>query len=139
MALTLSGQGLIGFSSSGPSSRLGGLTMRNGLPDQRTLQRRLRAARALQDVTLRALAERLDPSWKLSERTLRKLESGESEVTERALQPIAAALEVPYGWFTTDDPFAPWRGAESPALAAEFERRLRALEARVSEPGNAST
>jgi transcriptional regulator with XRE-family HTH domain len=111
---------------------------RNGLPDQRTLQRRLRAARALQDVTLQALAQHLDPSWKLSERTLRKLEGGESPITERSLRPIADALEVPYGWFTADDPFAPWRGAESPEQAAEFERRLRALEARISEPGNAN-
>jgi transcriptional regulator with XRE-family HTH domain len=84
--------------------------MSKGLPDQRTLQRRLRAARALQDITVRALAERLDPSWKLSERTLRKLETGESEVTERALRPIADALEMPYQWFVTDDPLAPFRG-----------------------------
>ena len=47
----------------------------NGL-SQDTMQRRLRAARALQGVSLKELASRLDPSWKLSERTLRKLEVG---------------------------------------------------------------
>lgn len=108
-----------------------GLDMSKGLPDQRTLQRRLRAARALQDITVRALAERLDSSWKLSERTLRKLETGESEITERALRPIADALEIPYQWFVTPDPLAPFRG--EPSDAAEFDRRLAALEERISE------
>jgi transcriptional regulator with XRE-family HTH domain len=91
----------------------------------------MRAARALQDITVRALAERLDPSWKLSERTLRKLETGESEITERALRPIADALEMPYQWFITPDPLAPFRGELSDAEA--FESRLAALEERISE------
>jgi transcriptional regulator with XRE-family HTH domain len=116
---------------------MGGFDMRNGTPDQQALQRRLRAALTLQGVTLRALAERLDPSWKLSERTLRKLTSGESDVTERSLRPIADALEVPYEWFTTGDVFAPWRGAD-PARAEEFERRLAALEAQIAERGQSA-
>lgn len=115
-----------------------------GLPNQEQLQRRLRAARALEGVTLRELASRLDASWKLSERTLRKLESGESEVTERALHPIADALGVPYHWFVTADPLGPWREAEQTGLAAEFERRLLALEARLGQldvdpPGDPSS
>lgn len=103
-----------------------------GLPNQEQLQRRLRAARTLEGVTLRELASRLDASWKLSERTLRKLESGESEVTERALRPIATALGVPYHWFITDDPLGPWRETERSGLAAEFEQRLAALELRLA-------
>lgn len=102
-----------------------------GMLDQATLRRRLRAARALQDVSLRELAGRLDPSWKLSERTLRKLESGESEVTERALHAIADALGVPFGWLIAEDPFGPWRTTATPQMAAEFERRLSELEARI--------
>jgi transcriptional regulator with XRE-family HTH domain len=104
-------------------------------PEQTVLRRRLRAARALQDVSIRELASRLDPSWKLSERTLRKLEGGESDITERALRPIADALDVPFGWLTSADPLQPWRTAASPELAAEFERRLAALEARLGESG----
>jgi transcriptional regulator with XRE-family HTH domain len=100
------------------------------LPEQSELRSRLRAARTLQGVTLKDLAARLDPSWKLSERTLRKLENGESDITERALRPIAEALEVPYQWLIAPDPFGPWRVA-SPEAQAEFERRLSALEARI--------
>lgn len=103
-------------------------------PEQAVLQRRLRAARALQDVSLKELASRLDPTWKLSERTLRKLEGGESTITERALRPIADALDVPFGWLTSEDPLQPWRATASPELAAEFERRLAALEAKVGAP-----
>jgi transcriptional regulator with XRE-family HTH domain len=106
------------------------------LPEQTELRSRLRAARTLRQVSLRELAGLLDSSWKLSERTLRKLESGESEITERALRPIAAALDVPFGWFVTDDPLGPWRGPENAELAAEFERRLEALESRLRDLGD---
>jgi transcriptional regulator with XRE-family HTH domain len=103
------------------------------LPEQTELRSRLRAARTLRQVSLKELADQLDPSWKLSERTLRKLESGESEITERALRPIAAALDVPFGWFVTEDPLGPWRGTENAELAAEFERRLAALESQIRD------
>ena len=106
--------------------------MGNGLPTQDELQRRLRAARALQGVTLAELAARIDPDERLSERTLRKLEAGDAEITRRYLRPIAKALHIPIRWFTDDDPLAPLRGGASPAEAEDFERRLAALEARIA-------
>jgi transcriptional regulator with XRE-family HTH domain len=101
------------------------------VPDQLALRRRLRAARTLQGVTLRELADRIDPVWKLSERSLRKLESGESEITERSLRPIGEALDVPYGWLVAEDPFAPWRMPDP----VELERRLAGLERAVEALG----
>lgn len=110
--------------------------MANGLPEQERLRRRLRAVRIMVGLTLRELAEKLDPTWKLSERTLRKLENNESEITERALRPIAEAMDWPYAWFITDDPAAPWRrGVENQELAEEFERRLALLEANLRALG----
>jgi len=121
--------GLIDLVNSRKEGLLSDATMAP-LPSQPDLQSRLRAARTLRQVTLKELASRLDASWKLSERTLRKLESGESEITERALRPIADALDVPYQWLIAPDPFAPWH-APSAEVQAEFERRLSALEARI--------
>jgi transcriptional regulator with XRE-family HTH domain len=113
--------------------------MANGLPEQERLRRRLRAVRIMVGITLTELADRLDPTWKLSERTLRKLENNEAPITERALRPIAEALDWPYAWFLTEDPAAPWRrGVENQELAVEFERRLAALEATLRQAEEAS-
>lgn len=103
------------------------------LPEQETLRRRLRAARLMQRVeSLEELAARIDPTEKLSARTLRKLENRESEITLRALRPIAAALDVPLEWFTTPEPvWAPYRAAPG----EDFEARLRRLESSHDELG----
>jgi hypothetical protein len=70
------------------------------LPSQDELRRRLRAARVLSDLTVAELAARIDPDANIGERTLRKLEGGESKLREPALRTLAAAMRFPYEWFT---------------------------------------
>jgi transcriptional regulator with XRE-family HTH domain len=95
-------------------------------PDQ--LRRRIRAARALagfDDVA--DLASRVHSSARLSERTLRKLETGESDPTVPQLREIAATCGVAWEWFTHPDL------AHAPARDdPEIEPRLAALEARMA-------
>ena len=66
------------------------------------VRRRLKAARALAGLSVKELAERLDPKDNLGERTLRKLESGESVVRPIHLREIARVLGLPYAFFTED-------------------------------------
>lgn len=73
------------------------------LPEQDDLRRRLRAARVLADITVADLAKLVTPDSKLSERTLRKLEAGETLLTAPILRELAAALGFTYEWFTCDD------------------------------------
>jgi transcriptional regulator with XRE-family HTH domain len=73
------------------------------LPEQDDLRRRLRAARVLADVTVLDLAKLVTPDSKLSERTLRKLEAGETLLTAPILRELAVALGVNYEWFTCED------------------------------------
>jgi transcriptional regulator with XRE-family HTH domain len=95
--------------------------MMDYLPEQDELRRRLRAARALRDLTVAQLVELIPPEARLGERTLRKLENGETMLTPPLLRELAARLSLPYAWFTVPD-----LGA---ALGGEtFEERLRALE-----------
>lgn len=70
--------------------------------DQETLRRRLRAARILADVTVEQLAERVTPGSRLSQRTLHKLEQGDTPLTAPIMRELAAALDLPYAWFTVD-------------------------------------
>lgn len=100
------------------------------LPEQETLRRRLRAARALHDLTLEALAERIPRMEKLGARTLRRLENGEAEITPRQIHPIAEALGMPDLWFLTEGNV--WAAFEIKA-SPEFQAQLRALEARMRE------
>lgn len=95
------------------------------MPEQETLRRRLRAAMLLCDLSLQELAGRIDPSEKLSARTLRKLTNAESEIRLRALRPIAEAMGIPIEWFTAASIWAPFQGA---AATPEFEERLAAVE-----------
>jgi hypothetical protein len=78
-------------------------------PDQEDLRRRLRAARVLRDITV--------------QRTLRKLESGETQLTPPLMRELAVALTVPYEWFTVPD--LPRAVAEPDPSMAD---RVRALE-----------
>jgi transcriptional regulator with XRE-family HTH domain len=91
------------------------------LPEQDELRCRLRAARALRNLTVAQLAERIPASARLGERTLRKLENGESQLTPPVLRELAVRLDLPYAWFTVPD-----LGA---AIGGEtFDERLAALE-----------
>lgn len=78
--------------------------------------------------SLEELAARIDPTEKLSARTLRKLENRESEITMRALRPIAAALKVPLGWFLADSIFDRYGDDVSP-----FQRELERVKSRLDE------
>lgn len=91
------------------------------LPEQDELQCRLRAARALRNLTVAQLAERIPATAKLGERTLRKLENGESQLTPPILRELAHRLDLPYAWFSVPDLGAAI-GGES------FDERLAALE-----------
>lgn len=66
---------------------------------QDELRRRLRAARALQGVTIEELAERLPDDAQLGQRTLRKLESGELPLRPQVALLLARALGIPSAWF----------------------------------------
>jgi transcriptional regulator with XRE-family HTH domain len=92
------------------------------LPEQDELRRRLRAARALKDLTVAQLAAKIPPAARLGERTLRKLENGETMLTPPLLRELAARLELPYAWFTVPDLGSALGGDDS------FEGRLAALE-----------
>lgn len=95
--------------------------MTDYLPEQDELQCRLRAARALRNLTVAQLADRIPASARLGERTLRKLENGESQLTPPVLRELAARLDLPYAWFTVPDIAA----AINPET---FDERLEALE-----------
>jgi transcriptional regulator with XRE-family HTH domain len=91
------------------------------LPEQDELRRRLRAARALRDLTIPQLVALIPPEAKLGERTLRKLETGETQLTPPILRELAARLGLPYSWFSVPD--------LGQAIGGEtFDERLRALE-----------
>lgn len=96
------------------------------LPEQEELRRRLKAARALRDLTLKQLAEQIPAEAKLGERTLRKLDSGESILTPPILRELAASMSLPYAWFTVPD-LAAAVGGET------FEERLTLMERAMSE------
>ena len=106
------------------------------LPPQEELRRRLRAARILADKTITELAARLPAEAELGERTLRKLESGESNLKPQLLRELANALEFPYEWFTVDDIRACLTDDRVDARLVQLERnftaRLAALEERMS-------
>lgn len=96
---------------------------------QEEKRRRLRAARVLRDVSFADLAARIAPENRLSERTLRKIESGEERIREAHLRTIAPALGLPYEWFTVCDLGAALIADEIEARLASVEEALQALNA----------
>jgi transcriptional regulator with XRE-family HTH domain len=101
------------------------------LPPQDELRRRLRAARVLQDLTIPDLCERIHPSARLGERTLRKLEGGETLFTIKELRELALALSIPLEWFTLPDPMQ--RIAGESADPASLAARMTALERAIGD------
>jgi transcriptional regulator with XRE-family HTH domain len=102
------------------------------LPDQEELRRRMKAGRALRDVTVAQLAELIPPEAKLSEKTLYKLEGGQTQITLPILREIAVRLGLPITWFTVPDlpsALAPSRAADErvAALEAEMARVWQAM------------
>jgi transcriptional regulator with XRE-family HTH domain len=95
------------------------------LPDQDELRRRLRAARALKDLSVVDLAKLMPSDAKLSLSTLRKVESGERKLDIALLRELAARIGVPYAWFTVPDVGLAVLGAGSDSL----EDRVLAVEA----------
>ena len=111
------------------------------------LRLRLRAARVLMDLTVKDLAELVDPDDRLGERTLRKFEVGETALRPAILRALAAAMQIPYEWFTVASIWDVFKlRAELIELAAgeiatqdaapgmSFNERVEALEAKVSGP-----
>lgn len=94
------------------------------LPEQDELRRRLRAARALHDLTVERLAERIPAELRLGVRTLRKLESGERPLTEELCRQLATYVGVPFEWFTVPDVGE----AVAARSAVTFSDRIAALE-----------
>lgn len=97
------------------------------LPEQEDLRRRLKAARALRDLTVGQLAELIPPEAKLSEKTLYKLEGGQTQITLPILREVAARLGIPIAWFTVPD----LPKALEPEAAADRLAYLEAEMARV--------
>lgn len=73
------------------------------LPEQEDLRRRIKAARAIRDLTVGQLAELIPPEAKLSEKTLYKLEGGQTIITLPILRELSARLAIPMAWFTVPD------------------------------------
>lgn len=99
----------------------------NQLPSQEELRRRMKAARALCDLTVAQLAELMPPEARLSEKTLYKLEGGQTQITLPILRELAVRLGVPLEWFTVPD----LRRALG-ALGEGGIERLAALEAELA-------
>lgn len=116
------------------------------LPPQEDLKRRLRAGRVLADLTINELAERVDPDAGLGERTLRKLESGETQLRAPLLRELAEALDLPYEWFTVPSiaevfgttPSGAWR-REIAELRDEIAAVRQELAGEESNGGSART
>src|SRR4051812_12098819 len=106
-------------------------TIHADLPPQDELQRRLRAARILRDLTVTQVSERVHPSARLGERTLRKLESGESILTIKELRELALALNVPLEWFTLPDPMQTIAGGSTDPVS--LVARMTSLEQAVAD------
>jgi transcriptional regulator with XRE-family HTH domain len=79
----------------------------------------------LADLTVDELAARIDADAGMSVRTIRKYEGGETKLREPALRTLAAALELPYSWFTVRSISEQFEGTP------EFNDRLQRLEARL--------
>ena len=111
------------------------------LPPPDELRRRLRAARALAGIDdLADLAQLVHSSSRLSERTLRKLESGESDPTVPQLRELCVALNVAFEWFTHPD-LGRAPAEADPSIAdrlALLEGRMTRWEQSVDEIGEQS-
>jgi transcriptional regulator with XRE-family HTH domain len=97
--------------------------------DQEVLRRRLRAARILADVTVEQLAERVTPGSRLSQRTLHKLEQGDTPLTAPIMRELAAALDLPYEWFTVPSIGQALAPPDLPRQVSEMRDALEALQA----------
>jgi len=82
---------------------------------------------------MQQLADLIPPASKLGERTLRKLEYGESVLTPPILRELAVALGVSYEWFTVPDlrTALGTRDAATEARLLEMERRLTVVLERL--------
>lgn len=105
------------------------------LPEQEELRRRIKAARAIRDVTVAQLAQLIPPEAKLSEKTLYKLEGGQSQITLPILREICARLLIPLAWFTVPD--LPQALEPDPAddRVARLEAELALLWKTMGQPG----
>lgn len=92
-------------------------------------RRRMRAARVLAGLTVPKLAERIPDENRMGERTLRKLESGESELRPKEMREIAEACDLPYEFFTVDFSRLP----ELNEGAGDLAGRMDELEAELAE------
>jgi transcriptional regulator with XRE-family HTH domain len=99
------------------------------LPPPDELRRRIRAARAYAGIDdIDDLAQLVHPTSRLSARTLRKLETGESDPTAPQLRELASALGVAFEWFTHPDL------GRAPAQAdPSVGDRIALLEARMRQ------
>ena len=79
--------------------------MRPAIVTGNELGRRMRAARALVDITVEELAARIDEPG-LGYGTLGKLERGERALRRIEVPVVAAGLGVPPAWFWVDIPAA---------------------------------
>ena len=104
------------------------------LPEQDELRCRLRAARALRNLTVAQLADRIPASARLGERTLRKLENGESQLTPPILRELAHRLDLPYAWFSVPDLGAAIGGETFDERLAQLEASQRLLWERMMSP-----
>lgn len=98
---------------------------------QDELRRRVRAAMALAGITS---WEQLEERTPFSRSLLKDLGTDRAEVTEKHLRPIAAALDVPYAWFTVPALGGAVAGAEDASIA----ERVEALERRAAAAGTLS-
>lgn len=108
------------------------------LPSQEELQRRLRAARVLCDLTFQELAALIPAEAGMGERVLRRLEGGESVLRPPALRELCEALGLDYAWWTVpsipDAVSAAARHTDLPP-AGSFDERLAAVERWIAETG----
>lgn len=106
--------------------------MAASLPPQDELRRRLRAARVLRDLNVAELAALVDPEAGLGERTLRKLESGETQIRPQVLMLLSVALDFPYGWFEVEQIEAQFKPGAQFMPSADWTARVERLEARLA-------
>jgi len=102
----------------------------------------MKAARAIRDLTITELAQLIPREAKLSEKTLYKLEGGQTQITLPILRELCARLAIPIRWFTVPDlpkaldpdPSDADRLAVLEAEMAQVWRRMQAADGIRSVP-----
>jgi transcriptional regulator with XRE-family HTH domain len=102
---------------------------------EETRRRRIRAARALADLTVEELADAIDAKG-LKAKTLGAIERGEREVRPHELRAIAEACGLPYEFFTADFNIltAPHHGSNLAERMDELEADLKELRRLIPQP-----